>query len=103
MIHTRSALGKLTLAVDDILRNNEREAMLTLLEGACGCIRRMLFTACDKHRYRQLGATGHDRSGDNLKVELSKVRPRSGPLGPNISAQRWLLRPERLNGGCQTH
>jgi len=91
------------LAVDDILRDSEQEAMLMLLEDACGCVHCMLFVACDKHRYRQFGATGHDGSGDNLKVELSKVRPCSGPLRPNISALRWLLRPEWRNGGCQTH
>jgi len=59
-IHTRSALGKLTLAIDDILRNNEEEPMLTLLEDACGCVHCTLFAACDKYRYRELGAAGHD-------------------------------------------
>ena len=73
MIHTRSALAKLTLATDDILRDNEREPMLTLLEDTCGGVHCMLFAACDKHRYKQLGAEGHDSCGDNLKAELSKV------------------------------
>ena len=31
-------------------------------------------------------------------MEVSKVRPCSGPLRPDISALRWLLRPERLQG-----
>jgi uncharacterized protein len=73
MIHTRSALAKLTLAADDILRDNEREPMLTLFEDTCGGVHCMLFAACDRHRYKQLGAEGHDSCGNNLKVELSKV------------------------------
>lgn len=73
MIHTRSALAKLTLATDDILRDNEREPMLTLLEDTCSGVHCMLFAACEKHRYKQLGAEGHDSCGDNLKAELSKA------------------------------
>jgi len=66
-IHTRSALGKLTLAVGDILRDNEEEPMLTLLEDACGCVHCMLFAACDKYRHRQLGAAGHGAAGTILR------------------------------------
>jgi uncharacterized protein YcgI (DUF1989 family) len=73
MIHTRSALAKLTLAANDILRDNEREPMLTLLEDTCDGVHCMLFAACDMHRYKQLGAEGHDSCGENLKAELSKV------------------------------
>jgi uncharacterized protein YcgI (DUF1989 family) len=90
MIHTQSALGKLTLAVVQVLRDNERELMLTLLEDTCGCIHCVLFAACDKHRYRQPGAAGHDSCGDNLKTELSKgaslFRTSStGCLGPPLA------------------
>jgi uncharacterized protein YcgI (DUF1989 family) len=102
IIHTRLALGKLTLAIDDILRDNERQPMLTLLEDTYGCVHCMLFAACDKHCHRQLGTAGHDSCGDNPKMGLSKVRPCSGPLRPDISALRWLLHPKRLKGGCQT-
>ena len=73
MIHTRSALAKLTLAANDALRDNEREPLLTLTEDTCGGVHCMLFAACDRHRYRQLGAEGHDSCGDNLKTELGKV------------------------------
>ncbi len=36
MIHTRLALRKLTLAVDDSLPDNEREAMLSVVTDTCG-------------------------------------------------------------------
>jgi uncharacterized protein len=75
--------------------------MLTLLEDTCSCVYCMPFAACDKHRYRQLGAVGHDSCRDNLKMELSKgaslLRTSStGCFDPALTlasraAGRWLL------------
>ena len=106
MIHTRSALAKLTLAPNDILRDNEREPMLTLTEDTCGGAHCMLFAACDKHRYRQLGVEGHDSCGDNLKQELSKAASlfqtsAAEGLGPALTSasrasQGWLPDPVNL-------
>ena len=66
----------------------------------------MLFAACDKHRYKQLGAEGHDSCGDNLKAELSKVASlfetaSTGSLGAALSsasraAEGWLPDPVNL-------
>lgn len=107
MIHTRSALRKLTLAVDDVLRDNEREDMLTVLEDTCGGVHCMLFAACDVHRYRQLGAAGHASCGDNLKAEFRRVTslsqtPKQGTLGVALASaaqaagEGWLPDPVNL-------
>ena len=73
MIHTRTALAKLTLAAHDVLRDNEREPMLTLIEDTCGGAHGTFFASCDTHRYRQLGAESHDSCGGNLSTELGKA------------------------------
>jgi len=100
MIHMRSALTKLTLAPDDVLRDNEREPMLTVVEDTYGGVHCMLF------RYRQLGAEGHDSCGDNLKAELSKAArlfettPNGGLCAALASASRasegWVPDPVNL-------
>jgi hypothetical protein len=65
MTHTRSTLRKLTLAAadHDALRDNEREAMRSVVEDTCGGVHCMLFAACDAHRYRQLGRRGRRAAG----------------------------------------
>ena len=73
MIHTRTALAKLTLAASDVLRDNEREPMLTLIEDTCSGVHGTYFASCDEHRYRQLGAEGHNSCGDNLSTELGNA------------------------------
>jgi uncharacterized protein YcgI (DUF1989 family) len=107
MIHTRSTLRKLTLAAaeHDALRDNEREAMLSVVKDTCGGVHCVLFAACDAHRYRQLGAEGHTSCGGNLKVELaSLVRGGGGEKGPlrealasaaRLTQEEWL--PDPLN------
>ena len=46
----------------------------------------MLFATSDKHRYKQLGAAGHESCWDNLKMELSKVASLFKTSQPDISA-----------------
>ncbi|CAM6125683.1 unnamed protein product [Calypogeia fissa] len=58
MCHTRTALGKLSVATNDILRDNIREPMLKLIEDTSGGVHDLLFAACDAHRYAQLGVDG---------------------------------------------
>jgi uncharacterized protein YcgI (DUF1989 family) len=88
MAHTRSALGKLMITTDDILRDNEWESILTLLEDTCGDAHCILFAACDKYCYRQLGAASHESCGNNLKAELSTVTSLFKSPRPDISALR---------------
>ena len=108
MIHARSALGKLTLAADNVLRDNEREAMLMLLEDMCDSVHYMLFAACDKHCYRQLGAVGHEGYSNNLKMELSKVASlfkasSTGYLSLALAPASPVARPAKLVNECLCH
>ena len=69
--HTRSSLLKLTIGPNDHLRDNSRQPLLTLVEDTSGGVHDLLFAACDRHRYAQLGVQGHhDSCADNLKAQL---------------------------------
>ena len=53
--------------------DNERMPMLTLLEDTSGGAHDLLFAACDKYRYEQLGVEGyHSSCADNLKTQLAE-------------------------------
>ncbi|CAM6128772.1 unnamed protein product [Calypogeia fissa] len=70
MCHTRTALGKLSVATNDILRGNVREPMLKLIEDTSGGIHDLLFAACDA----QLGVDGyHESCADNLRKQLHEA------------------------------
>ncbi|MCJ1386124.1 hypothetical protein MMC17_009249 [Xylographa soralifera] len=81
MCHTRSSLMKLTLSLDDSLTDNERMPMLSLIEDTSGGAHDLLFAACDKYRYRQLGVEGYHQScSDNLKAQLKEASLESNKL-----------------------
>lgn len=74
MTHTRSYNEKLSVVVGDVLRNNQRQPMLTLTEDTSPGVHDSLFAACDRHRYRQLGVNDyHPSCSDNLHAELKKA------------------------------
>ena len=69
--HTRSFLLKLALNANDTLRDNTRQPLLTLTADTSGGVHDLLFAACDKYRYTQLGVQGyHDSCADNLAAQL---------------------------------
>ena len=73
MSHTRSSAGSLRLSPGDVLRDNARDPVLTLLEDTSGGVHDMLFAGCDAKRYKQLGIRGHHGScKENLEHELGQ-------------------------------
>ena len=72
MQHTRTSLGKLVPAAGDHLYSSSRRPLLTLLEDTSPGAHDTLIAACDRERYRQLGATGHHANcADNFRRALS--------------------------------
>jgi uncharacterized protein len=80
--------------------------MLTLVDDASGGAHDLLFTACDAHRYEQLGVKGfHDNCTKNLVTQLDKTlafskemseRNLSGAItSANLSTGSWT--PDPLN------
>lgn len=71
--HTRSKLLKISLSVGDVLVSNTRSPMLTLIDDTSPGIHDLLFAACDKYRYAQLGVAAdiyHPSCADNLRTEV---------------------------------
>jgi len=74
LCHTRTALSKLTLGVNDTLRDNARQPVLTLVEDTSEGVHDLLFAACDRHRYQQPGVEGfHESCADNLLKQLDEA------------------------------
>ena len=72
MQHTRNSLGKLVPAAGDHLYSSSRRPLLTLIEDTSPGAHDTLIAACDRERYRQLGATGHHANcADNFRRALS--------------------------------
>ena len=72
MQHTRTSLGKLVPAAGDHLYSSSRRPLLTLIEDTSPGAHDTLIAACDRERYRQLGATGHHANcADNFRRALS--------------------------------
>jgi uncharacterized protein YcgI (DUF1989 family) len=72
MEHTRTSLGKLAPAAGDHLYSSSRRPLLTLVEDTSPGVHDTLIAACDRERYRQLGATGHHANcADNYRRALS--------------------------------
>jgi uncharacterized protein len=83
--------------------------MLTLLEDSSPGVHDMLFAACDRWRYEQLGVKGYHAScADNLRGELGKISGSEG-LGMGVGVvglsiggggeqleERWTM-PDPLN------
>lgn len=72
MEHTRTSLGKLAPAAGDHLYSSRRRPLLTLAEDTSPGVHDTLIAACDRERYRQLGADGyHANCADNFRRALS--------------------------------
>lgn len=67
MIHTRSTPHKLLPATGESLLDNRRNPILTIVEDTSPGQHDVLFAACSRERYAQLGAAeGHDNCANNL-------------------------------------
>ena len=72
MQHTRTSLGKLVPAAGDHLYSSSRRPLLTLVDDTSPGAHDTLIAACDRERYRQLGAAGHHANcADNFRRALS--------------------------------
>jgi uncharacterized protein len=72
MEHTRTSLGKLVPAIGDRLYSSDRRPLLTLVEDTSPGVHDTLIAACDRERYRQLGAAGHHANcAENFRRALS--------------------------------
>jgi uncharacterized protein YcgI (DUF1989 family) len=72
MEHTRTSLGKLVPAAGDHLYSSRRRPLLTVTEDTSPGVHDTLIAACDRERYRQLGADGyHANCADNFRRALS--------------------------------
>jgi uncharacterized protein len=73
MEHTRTSLGKLVPAPRDHLYSSRRRPLLTLVEDTSPGTHDTLIAACDRERYRQLGATEyHPNCADNFQRALAE-------------------------------
>ena len=76
MVHCRTVLSKISLAVNDTLVSSKRKPMVTLVEDTTPGVHDMLWSACDAERYRMLGAQGwHDNCSHNLHTTLKNDHP----------------------------
>ena len=74
MEHLRVALGGIFPKPGDPLVTNKRRPILTLIEDTSPGIHDTLLAACDRNRYRLLGAEeGHANCTDNLHLALAEV------------------------------
>ena len=70
--HTRSTLQKLIPAIGDCLYDNQRRAIVEIVEDSSPGIHDLLLSACDEERYKLLGVKEfHKNCADNLRTELA--------------------------------
>jgi len=87
MEHCRSALKSLRPKVGQSLVTNKRRPILTLMEDTTPGVHDMLFAACDRYRYEELGCKEyHDNCTDNLAAGLRELglEPPETPCPFNI-------------------
>jgi uncharacterized protein YcgI (DUF1989 family) len=76
MVHTRTALGKVSIAKGDILYSTRRKPILVLTEDTTMGVHDMIWSACDAERYRMQGFDGyHDNCHDNMHKALNESFP----------------------------
>lgn len=74
MEHSRVHMGRVNPILDSVLLTNRRNPILTMIEDTSGGVHDTLLAACDVHRYRMLGATGHhDNCTENLDAALAAL------------------------------
>jgi len=83
MEHSRAAILKLSPRVGDTLTTNRRRAILTVVADTTPGAHDTLIAACDIHRYRELGATGHH---DNCTENLASALETLGLTAPETPA-----------------
>jgi uncharacterized protein YcgI (DUF1989 family) len=67
MVHTRTILVKIALAKGDKLYSSRRKCILTLEDDTTKGVHDIVWSACDKQRYRMMGFDGdHDNCDDNM-------------------------------------
>jgi uncharacterized protein len=87
MEHTRTSLGKLVPATGDELYSSCRRPLLRMLEDTSPGVHDTLIAACDRERYRLLGAPGyHANCADNFRRALSLrgIQPGHVPAPLNL-------------------
>ena len=92
---------KLSLAINDILFDTQREPMLVLREDTSSGVHDMLFPPCDQNRYAEIGMAEHASCGANLRTALAAfntAQPGNDALTElEGSIVRWGWTPEPLN------
>lgn len=74
MEHTRAALLRTRVQIEESLVTNQRRPILTLVEDTSPGIHDTLIAACDRYRYALLGCTTyHDNCTDNLAAALAEL------------------------------
>ncbi|MET1028801.1 MAG: urea carboxylase-associated family protein [Dongiaceae bacterium] len=74
MEHSRATMLTVFPKVGDIFLTNHRRPILTITEDTTPGIHDTLIAACDKHRYKQLGASGyHESCTENLGLALREL------------------------------
>ena len=74
MEHSRVHMGRVNPVAGSVLLTNRRRPILTMVADTSGGVHDTLLAACDVHRYRMLGATGHhDNCTDNLHAALAAL------------------------------
>ncbi|WP_235623936.1 DUF1989 domain-containing protein [Mycolicibacterium goodii] len=71
--HTRTVTGRLFPAVGEHFVTNRRRPILKLLADTSPGVHDMLIAACDRERYRMLGAPEHRSCADNLREALDEI------------------------------
>jgi hypothetical protein len=100
MEHTRphiGSTGRIIPKVGDILRNNKRQPILTLLEDTSPGIHDTIIAACDRYRYKFLNYEGyHDNCQDNLFAGMAELglTPPEVPQPLNM----WMNNPVDKDG-----
>lgn len=104
MSHTRTAMLKIALTVDDTLISNQRNAMLTIIaDTSPPGTHDTLIAACDAHRYRQLGAEGHLNCSDNFQTSLRAVGLAASSLPATPDPWNLFMNNSRQNDYTNLH
>jgi uncharacterized protein YcgI (DUF1989 family) len=71
--HTRTVIGRLFPAVGEHFVTNRRRPILKFVADTSPGVHDMLIAACDRERYRMLGAPEHRSCADNLREALAGI------------------------------
>lgn len=76
MVHTRTVLTKISIALGDSLYSTKRKAMLKLTEDTTPGVHDLVWSVCDTERYAMQGFVGyHDNCADNMHSALKISYP----------------------------